>query len=135
MENASEQPMFALLVRPDEDLRKDIISGRVTVAIRKGYRNYAPNHELMLCCHCESWVVLADIVEVSLLRQYAISQKDIEAAGYHTREEMARKLKEYYPDLDWDTPLTVIRWENVRGRLVDDFRRKEELENDEGYCT
>lgn len=135
MENANERPMFALLVRPDDELRKDIISGRVTVAIRKGYRNYASDHELMLCCHREPWAVLANIVEVSLLRQYAISQKDIEAAGYRTREEMVRKLREYYTDIEWDTPLTVIRWENVRGRLVDDFRRKEELENDEGHCT
>lgn len=135
MENAREQAMFALLIRSDDELRQDIVSGKITVAIRKGYRNYRPNHELMLCCHHEPWAVLADIVEISYLYPYAISQYAIEAAGYRTMEEMACKLKECYPDLDKDTPLTVIRWQNVRGRLVDDFRRKEELENDEGYCT
>ena len=135
MEGEREQPMFALLVRPNDKLRQDIVNERITAAIVAGYRNYMPDHELILCCHREPWAVLADIVEIKMLRLYGISCRDIEAAGYSTREEMAREFQKYCPNLDQNTPFTVIRWQNVRGKLVDDFKRKEELEHSEDYCT
>lgn len=125
----------ALLVPRDNKLRQDIISGKVTIAIRKGHCDYMSGQQLVLCCHLdEPWTVLADIVTAHYLYRYSILQDTIEAAGYRTREEMEIKLKEYYPDLNLDTPLTVIQWQNVRGKLVDDFRRKEELEHSDDYC-
>ena len=132
----SSKPMFALLIPRDEKLRQDIVSGKVTAIIVKDYRGYVPDHELMLCCNLELWSVLVDVVEVSCMRFYGISQRNIQPAGYNTREEMMRRLKELDSSVDEpSSPFTIIRWENVRGRLVDDFRRKEELEHSEDYCT
>ena len=45
MEGEREQPMFALLVRPNDKLRQDIVSERITAAIVAGYRNYMPDHK------------------------------------------------------------------------------------------
>jgi len=30
-------------------------------------------------------------------------------------------MKKFYPNMNLDSPVTVIRWENVRGYLVDNW--------------
>ncbi len=75
----------------------------------------------MICCHLEPWCVQADVVSVRHCNLVEVTPEEFRADGYHSKEEMAVSLRSFYPNLDWYSPVTVIRWENVRGKLVDEW--------------
>ncbi len=109
-------PLYAVLVSPEEEYRKKILNGSITATIRLGYRDYRKEC-VMLCCHKKPWVVLANLNGVSCLGFRKPSDEDFKAAGFESREEIARWMKLTYPECVGDEGVTVIRWPNVRGAL------------------
>ena len=74
----------------------------------------------MLCCHLEPWAVMADIVEVRHCLLEEVTEEEVRADGFKDRTDMLEGMKRYYPSLGYSSPITVIRWENARGKLVDE---------------
>jgi hypothetical protein len=110
--------MTALLISPDLVMRRAILDGTKRVSIREGHRDYRPGDRLMICCHVESWAVMSDIESVRHTSVEYVRCEEYISAGYRTREEMFQGLRKFYPRICWGSPVTVIWWGAVTGKLV-----------------
>lgn len=113
-----KQPFYALFVSPNIKERVDILRGKRKITIREGHRDYRLDL-VMICCHLEPWAVMADITDVRHCILGEVTEEEYKADGFNTRDELLNELRRYYPDIDLNSPVTVIRWDNVRGWLVD----------------
>ncbi|MBU6414781.1 ASCH domain-containing protein [Patescibacteria group bacterium] len=113
-----KQPMYALLIAPDHRMRTNVVYGGKTITIREGHRGYQPSL-VMLCCHLVPWAVMADITNVRHCTLREVTQEEYEDDGFHSQEDLLQGMQRFYPNLTLDSPVTVIRWEKVRGFLVD----------------
>ncbi len=114
-----KQPLYALLVAPGHKTRTEILYGRKTVSIREGHRDYKAGNPVMLCCHIEPWAVMADITQVSHCTLSEVTEEECRDDGAANKKELLADLKRFYPNITMDSPVTVIRWANVRGWLKD----------------
>jgi len=119
--------LCAILISPDPESRRKILSGEKTCTIRKGTRNYKSG-TAMLCCHVEPWAVMADITGICFCNLSNVAEKDFKSTGFDSQEEMLEGMRKFYPDINSESDVTVVRWENVRGKLVDDFRNPPRLD-------
>lgn len=108
----------ALLVAPNVALWSDIILGRQTGTIRTGHRDHRPG-AVMLCCHVASACVMADIAEVRHTRLKHLTGQECAAAGFAKPALVLDGMRQHYPDLSWESDVTFIRWEKLRGTLVE----------------
>lgn len=113
-----KQPLYALLIAPDHETRRSILYGGKCISIREGNRDYRPG-PVMICCHLEPWAVMADITSVRHCALAEVTEEEYEADGFWSHDELLAGLRQYYPNINLDSPVTVIRWNNVRGWLVD----------------
>lgn len=111
-------PLYALLIASNHKIRRKILYGEITVTVRNELRDYHTG-PAVICCHLVPWAVLVDIVGVRHCILSEIAQKDCVDAGFDTTEELIADLRKAYPGITEDWPVTVIRWQNVRGWLVD----------------
>lgn len=113
-------PLQALLIAPDPELRRRILSGEKEVTIRAGWRSYRLG-PVMLCCHLEPWCVEAEIMSVhcTLLRHLRFSDAVIQGEGCEDYEGLRALLRRFYPDIDDDSPVTVIHFSNLTGKLTE----------------
>jgi len=114
--------LLALLIAPDEEMRFDILAEIKQITIREGWRDYQVGRPVMLCCQIEPWCVMADIVEVRHCILEAVTYEEMAADGFPTYVELLEGMRRFYTDMGLDSPVTVIRWANVRGKMVNDFR-------------
>jgi len=111
------RPLYALLIAPDEEERKKIISGEKTATIRTGRRNYNIG-TVMLCCHIDPWVVMASIKEVKYCELNLLEEEELNKCGYESVKDAVKKLQKFYPKIEENSYITMITWDNVRGSLV-----------------
>lgn len=117
--------MYALLVSPNAD-REGIAAGKQTASIRLDYRSgYEKGAPLMLVCHLEPWAVKAEITSRRHCRLYDVEDSEARAAGFANCGEMFKVLQTYYAKLNWNSPVTVISWKNVQGKLVNDLKKRD----------
>ena len=113
-----KQPLYALLIAPDHPMRTNILYGAKTITIREGHRDYRPG-PVMICCHLVPWAVMADITNVRHCVLSETTEEEYEADGFHSQPDLLRGMKEFYPNMTFDSPVTIIKWEKARGFLVD----------------
>lgn len=114
-----KQPLYALLIAPNHRVRTSILYGGRSITIREGHPDYKAGTTVMICCHIEPWVVMADITSVRHTTIAKVTKEEYEADDFFSRKDLLKGLQKYYPDITIDSPVTVIRWENVRGWLKD----------------
>lgn len=117
-----KKPLVALRIAPNREERLAILDGRKKITIRDGYREgYNVGRPVMLCCQIDPWCVMADITKVRhcLLRE--VTEDECRAGGFSSREEFLTGMRQFYPEIKWNSAVTVISWDNVRGKLVDDW--------------
>lgn len=114
---AFKPALQALLIAPDNLMRKNILTGQKKISIREGHRDYRPGL-MMICCHLEPWAVQVDVTEVLHRRLDEVSSVEWEADGFTSQQDLLNGLRNYYPSITLDSPVTVIYWDNVRGKLV-----------------
>lgn len=112
-------PLYALLIAPDHGMRTGILYGGKNITIREGHRDYQPGRPVMICCHIEPWAVMADITSVRHTTIAEVTKEEYEADGFHSPEDLLEGLRRFYPSINESSPVTVIKWENVRGWLKD----------------
>jgi len=115
---ALKAPLQALLVAPGDEYRKKILSGEITVTIREGARDYKPGQAVVLCCHVEPWAVMAVAKEVKHLKLGEVDAKDYGDAGFKSKGELLAGLKQFYPGINEDSVVTVIRFGDLSGKLA-----------------
>jgi len=104
-----KQALQAILISTDPQTRLDIMLGRKKITIREGHRDYKVG-PVMICCHIAPWAVLTKITEVRLTTLADVAQEELEADGYIDHRGMLEDLRGYYPDINFDSPVTVIKW-------------------------
>lgn len=113
-----KHPLQALLIAPEQEMRDAILSGQKTITIREGHRDYRPG-QVMLCCHLVPWAVMANITEVQHTTLREVLPADMEADGFDSLSYMLDRMKRFYPNLTEDSAVTIVRWEDANGFLVD----------------
>lgn len=112
-----KQPLYAILIAPIEEMRTRVLNGTKKITIREGHREYKPG-KVMLCCHLEPWAVMADIVSVRHTTLREVTEEEYAADGFVSPGHMWEGMRRFYKDMTMDSPVTVIRWDNVEGKLV-----------------
>lgn len=112
------QPLVALLIAPDKNMRRNIETGKKKISIRLNYRDYRVGQTIMLCCHLVPWVVQADITEVRHCTLKEVTEVEYQGDGFSCIAGMIKGLRTFYPNVGLDSPVTVIKWGHVRGKLV-----------------
>lgn len=101
------------------DLIRSVALGLKTVTIRKGKRNWQPGLALAECRAEERGVtVLITNVRHCLLKEVTAEEwldDGFEVGQLGLTEDdlktILRIMRRHYPDLTWDSPVTVVRWE------------------------
>lgn len=114
-------PLPALLFAPDDETWDQLFSGRKEITLREGYRDYKVDKPVILCCHILGYAVMADVTSVRYCLLKEVTEDEYLADGFSSFKDMLEQMKQYYPDLTENSPMTVVVWENVRGFLVDKF--------------
>lgn len=117
-----KQPLYALLIAPDEKMRHRIETGEKTITLREGHRDYRPGL-VMLSCEKVPWAVMADITDVRHCALRDVTEDEWTADGFVSQADLLTQMRRYYPKLELDSPITVIRWKDARGALVDRHAR------------
>ncbi len=120
-----KRPLTALLIAPNDEVRKNILNGNKKITIREGHRDYVPGL-VMICCPIDPFCVQANITEVKHCRLDEVTKEEYIGDGYKSASEMRDELRQYYPKIYYYSPVTVIKWDNVRGKLVDDYKLNSE---------
>tara|TARA_Y100000310_G_scaffold331138_1_gene404171 strand:+ start:675 stop:1040 length:366 start_codon:yes stop_codon:yes gene_type:complete len=120
-----KRPLQALLISPGEEQREAILAGEKQITIREGHRAYSPG-PVMLGCGKVVWCVYADITNVRITTLDRVTDEEYMDDGYESTLEMLKDLRQYYPDLGLESDVTVIRWDNVHGKLVDNYNERKD---------
>lgn len=111
-------PLQALLIAPDHGARVAILYGDKLITIREGWRDYRPG-PVMLCCHVVPWAVLAEITSVRHCILREVTEEEWKNDGFFSQDGLLRGLQRFYSHMTLDSPVTVIRWQNAQGFLVE----------------
>lgn len=112
-----KQPLYAILIAPIKEMRARVLDGRKKITIREGHRDYKRG-KVMLCCHLEPWAVSAEITGVRHTTLREVTEAEYEADDFMSCEDMLAGMRRFYPNMTLDSPVTVIWWDNVEGKLV-----------------
>ncbi len=115
-----KRPVVGLLIA-GEEAKKAVVEGWKTVTIREGHRDYQVGDRLMLGCQWLSWMVFAEVTYVRHSLASEVSEEDLRDDGYASHDEMAEDLRQFYPNFTLDSLVTVVRWGNVQGKLVNEL--------------
>lgn len=89
---------------------RSVKDGTKRITIRKGSRTYGlgnlkiQNSEDLN----DEWMVV--ISSVTYTRLANVSRDDYTADGFHSLYDMREGLRKYYPDIEWEDEVTVIRF-------------------------
>ncbi len=114
----------ALLIANDVDMQYRTLSGLKQVTIREGHRDYRPG-QVLIGCPDNTFVVSADIVDVRHCTLQDITEEEWTADSFTSQDNLLEGLKAYYPTVTLQSPVTVVRWEKVRGELVTQEQQRE----------
>ena len=109
--------MKALLVAPG-NMPGQILTGEKKITIRKGYREFEVGETIMIGCHIANWAVLADITSVEHVALEDVEVADYRDDGFKTYDSLVLGMQKFYPELQEDDIVTVIKWDNVRGGIL-----------------
>ena len=107
----------ALLIAPESNMISSVIMGLKLISIREGHRDYVVGQPILIGCPTANWAVMADCTEVTHCQLRDVSLDDIFDDGFSSREEALLGLQQFYPKLNMDSDVTVLKWNNVRGAL------------------
>lgn len=113
-----KQGLQGLLIAPDRKMRDAIHRGIKAITIREGHRDHKPGPAL-IACHIEPWAVMADITSVRHCTLREVTKEEYKADGFNSKVELLNGMRKFYPNMNLDSPVTVIRWTNVHGYWVD----------------
>lgn len=110
----------AIRIAPNHETRDRILAGKIRGTLREGVCPYKRG-PAMLCCAIDPFAAEVDITDVRGCRLSEVSQEEREACGYASEEHMLEDLRRSYDTLSLESWVTIVRWQNVRGALVDDY--------------
>lgn len=95
-----------------EEMKFDVLANRKKITIREGHRDYTKG-PVLIGCNQLDWATMRNIVDVKHTTLVEITKEEYEADGFETKSEMLNGLAKFYPNINWESPVTVIRWEEI----------------------
>jgi hypothetical protein len=123
MNEKLKKPLQALLIATDEKMRENILNRKKKITIIEGWGDYQ-NGPCMVCCHIEPWCVGIDIKDVRYSIIKDVKPEEYIADGYNFTSEMTKDLQRFYPKIDLESKVTIIKWDDANGKLVDEYKNK-----------
>lgn len=102
-----KRPLQALLMSPE--WHNDCETKVKLSTVREGHRDYQMG-PCVLCCHIKSWCMDVQIVDVIHCKLKDVDEDIAIKEGFKNKEFLFKKLKEYYPDIGWESDVTIIHW-------------------------
>ena len=103
-----KRAMQALVIAGDE-MKGDVLSNRKKISIREGHRDFSPG-PLMLGCPHLKWSAIREITSVQHKRLYQVTRQELADDGFTGYDDAIETLQQWYPTIDLDSQVTVIRW-------------------------
>jgi len=103
-----------LIASNNHQMKINVMTGYKSITFREGHRDYHVG-PVMLCDELESWVVKANIYDVQHKILSQLTQEEWEADGFSSLEDTLGGLWVYYKDITMDSPVTVVKWNNISG--------------------
>jgi len=108
-EKNMKRALQAILIA-GEKMKEDVLSGKKKITIREGYRDYTKG-PVLIGCHLLDWATMKNIISVTYKTLDDVTSKEYEADGFKSKGSMFLGLRKFYPDIEWNSPVTVIEWE------------------------
>lgn len=108
-----------ILIAPVDNMWEAVKSGQKKITIRSGLRDYQVGDVTMLCCHIRNCAVMADIVGVYHGKLSTVPMEFIRADGFGDHENALQGMQRFYPDMTLESDVTVVLWDNLRGKMVE----------------
>jgi hypothetical protein len=99
-----------ILVHPD--MKEVVQSKQKQVTIRKGIRSYKQGDRINVGCDSYGWYPV-EVTDVDFCALGDVPWDAMTDDGFNTFKEMRLALEKFYPDIDYHTDVTIIRWEYV----------------------
>lgn len=113
-----KRPVQAILMSESDEQWFNILTGKKKITIRAEYRDYIPGL-LMIVSPKTNRCVEATLTDVKYYLAKDVPRKDCISDGFLGLEDMISGMKDYYPDFNPESKVTVIKWKDVRGLLVE----------------
>lgn len=104
-----KRALQALLIAGTK-MRDEVLDGLKKITIREGHRNYTLG-PVMIGCHLLSWATLRTITKIQWKLLKEVTEAEMKADGFKTLKGMITGLKQFYPDITAESPVTIIEWE------------------------
>ena len=105
-----KRPVQAILMQVKH--HRDCEKGVRAIKIMEGHRDYIEGF-LLLCCHKTCWCMEVHVTEVKHTTLQEIEPVDFAQDGYKSRADVLMNMSQYYPRIDWASPVTVVKWKRV----------------------
>ena len=92
-----------------EEMKFDVLADRKQITIREGHRDYT-NGPVLLGCPNIDWSTMREIVDVRHTMLRGVTEEEYKADGFETKSDMLMALSEFYPHINWDSDVTVVKW-------------------------
>lgn len=103
-----KKPLLAIKMSPE--FHSDCETGVKNLTVREGARAYTLG-PAMLVCSLKQWCLDVNIVEVNQLFLRELDLETIQRNGYESLTKLIEYLRKWYPDINKDSIVTVIKWE------------------------
>jgi len=103
---------------------ESVITGRKSSTIRDGVLVFPDNCELLLRFSRSAPPVKVRVTESRVKRFKDLSQKEIEADGFGTRDELLAELRQYYPLIMEESVITVVNFRTIPPKDPEQRRRR-----------
>jgi hypothetical protein len=94
-----------------EQMRDEVLDNIKTITIREGWRDYTPG-PVLLGCHILKWATMRNITDVQYKLLKEVTEEEYTADGFVSFDNMLDGLKRFYPNINSDSEVTVIRWKS-----------------------
>lgn len=118
-EKKLKPPLPVLLMAPNDEVMLAIIFGEKKITVRNGHYDFREGRAVIIGCHKVGWAVMADVTEVKHCTLDEVTEEEYQADGFKTKKELLEGLRIFFPNINWDSPVTVVKWDNVQGWLVE----------------
>lgn len=108
----------ALLLANDPQMRINTLTGVKKISIREGDRDYREG-PMMIVDHVVPFVVQVKVTNVRKCKLSEVTEEEYLADNFKDQDDLLAGMKTYYPNLTWDSIVTIIRWDNVEGFFVE----------------
>lgn len=115
-------PVLEALELGTEQMCIDAINGFKQVSVRTNFRDYTDGNKLVLYNEQVGFVATATISSVRYCQLREVTEQECKDDGFESLEELLAVLQGFYGDsITLDSSVTVLRWRDIKGPMVDAY--------------